>query len=367
MLLSCGGELDANVRTCHLPKGDVIVVDIAGTQLDIMYALMSDGTLRWWGEGYHLSEYEGIAEPFDEPCLTAIDMDNGHDAGLSYRDAMTLLDYNPFYFNLGEPPATLASPSDSPVVTLLGDRDFLALDEVGAVWVLWKEYPQLDRHPTDTFLRLDLPYAAVHITNNVGLCAVLVDGSAWCQDYHGKEELGRFGMGADADVKELTRLPIEDATQLVLDVEFSCYLDSLGTTFCAGGNRSMVLGYDNTVVVEDRPSFDVVPGLPPLKKLWTRFEGVCGQSLEDELWCWGGNAFEKLVPSETQESILPTRVGTFPGMKDLGMSTYSTCVLRADNKVVCRGLSALQEMSCGEEDGWRVMEITPCEKDEASP
>ena len=368
-LLSCGGELDAPLRACQLSKANVHVVDLAGTEIDLMYALMSDGTLRWWGDGYPVSEYDDVAEKFDEPCLTAIDMTSSRHAALSYRDSMTLLYYDPFRFRLGAQPATLPPPSDSQLVTLLAGNDFLALDGAGAVWVLWQESTEVGHAATDTFVRLALPQPAVQITSNVGYCAVLTDGSAWCQDYFMEEELGRYGMGEDPNVKELTRLPVEDAKLLVLDDEFSCYLDGAGTTRCAGSNRGMVLGYDSSQIQEGRPSFEIVPGLPPLKKLWSRFAGVCGQSLEDDLWCWGGNVFENLVPSETQENILPTKVGSFPGMKDLALSDYTTCVLRDDNKVVCRGASASEEIlsNCGEEDGWRIMAITPCDEDGASP
>lgn len=368
--LGCGGEIDAPFRTCNLPTSDVHVVDVADESIDLMFAVMSDGTMRWWGEGYPVADYGPVAEPYDEACVTAIDADSGKRVALSYDGSITLLYFDKFAFDVGEEPVTLPPPTDASIVAVRADRDFLFLDGSGAVWVLWSEFESGDRPPGSGLVQVPLPAPAVDISTDAGFCAALVDGTVWCQDYIGMEELGRFGLGDSPDVKELTKLSINDAVQFSLEGEFSCYLDAEGTIRCAGGNRSEVLGYDSAELpdqgqMEGRPWFDVVPGVPPLKRIWLQRENVCGQSLDDELWCWGANAAGQLMPAETQEEIRPTQVAFFPGMKDVAMSEYTVCILLADNRVVCRGLSATEDQGCGYEGGWLVMNITGCE--EASP
>ena len=363
LLHGCGGELPLPPETeetvpiepegpqCHLPKENPVVVDISGESVGYLYALFSDGTVWFWGGGYPtLRYYRG--DETESLCLTAIDM-NRHHAGLSFDDTITLLDYNLLSFTFSDVPHVMKLPGGAKPVAIQADRDYVALDDEGGVWVLLQRLPDIDRPATGDFERLELPAPAVAIEADVGYCARLVNGEVWCLDRN-PDYKSRFGLGVDVELPNLTRLPIEGAKDFFLGYSTTCWLDQAGALRCAGDSVP-----DPALTEWVQPTYHLIPDVPPFKRVWLRQQGGgCALAEDDELWCWGADVFD-LVP--LNKALPPTPVGKFPGLKDVAMSFYRTCLLRADNKVVCRGDdSILQSCAPPDEDGWYVVTFGEC-------
>ncbi len=335
---------------CHLPKENPVVVDIAGESVGYLYALFSDGTVWFWGGGYPTSRYYRGPEDA-ELCLTAIDM-NRHHAGLSFDHSITLLDYDQLSFTFKEQPHTMDLPGAVQPVAIQSDRDFIALDEHGNVWALLQRDPPINRPPSGAFQLLDLPAPASAIEADAGYCARLVTGEVWCLDRN-PDDSGRFGMGLGLALPELTKLPIDGAKDFFLGFSDSCWLDEAGAMRCAGQSVP-----DPEITSLTQPTYHLVPNVPPFKKIWLRQQGGgCALAEDDELWCWGYDVFG-IAPNKV---LPPTPVGSFPGLKDVSMTFYTTCVLRADNKVVCQGSSS-EDNSCGppDENGWWTITFGEC-------
>ena len=105
-----------------------------------------------------------------------------------------------------------------------------------------------------------------------------------------------------------------------------------------------------------RSSFEPAEGIPELERVWLRFGSTCGATVGGELWCWGRDIE---VPTPDDEGMPPTLVGVFPGLLDVALSDTSTCVLRSDHRVVCRG-TLPDYLACGQEEDWYVMGIDGC-------
>jgi hypothetical protein len=364
LLHGCGGELPFPPETeetvpiepqgpqCHLPKENPVVVDISGEDVGYLYALFSDGTVWFWGGGYPTLRYLPFADVNHEPCLTSIDMNAKH-AGLSHEHSITLLRFFPDSFTFDDIPHTIDLPGGAKPIAIQADRDFIALDDQGGVWVLLQRDPAINRPASGEFQRLELPGPAAAIEADVGYCARLINGEVWCLDRN-PDRNGRFGMGVDVELPTLTRLPIEGAVDFFLGYSDSCWLDQAGALRCAGDSVP-----DPALTEWVQPTYHLIPNVPPFKRVWLRQQGGgCALAEDDELWCWGADVFDLLPPDQ---ALPPTPVGSFPGLRDVSMTFYTTCVLRADNKVVCRG-RASEGDSCAppDENGWWTITFGEC-------
>jgi hypothetical protein len=363
LLASCGGELplppeseettpiEPQGRKCPLPKENPVIVDITGEDIGNLFAVASDGRPWFWGDGYPPQRYVRGDEK-DEPCLTAIDA-NINRAALSYFNEVVLLDYNLSAFTFNDVPHFMKLPGGAKPVAIQADRDYIALDDQGGVWALLQRLSYGDVPATGDFQLVGLPAPAAAIEADVGYCARLVNGEVWCVDSL-PDDSGRFGMGIDVELPVLTKLPIEGAKDFFLGFANSCWLDQAGALRCAGKSFP-----DPTFTEWIQPTYQLVPNVPPFTKLWLRQQGGgCALAEDEELWCWGYDSFDLAPPDK---ALPPTPVGNFPGLKDVAMTLYTTCVLRADNEVVCRG-RASKDYSCDvpDENGWYTIVFGGC-------
>jgi hypothetical protein len=363
LLLSCGGELpsppeseetkpeEPEGRRCPLPKENPVIVDISGEDIGFLFALSSDGTPWFWGSGYPTQRYVRGDEK-DEPCLTAIDA-NIDRAGLSYFNEIVLLDYNQLAFTFNDVPHFMKLPGGAKPIAIQADRDYIALDDQGGVWALLQRLPYGDVPATGDFARVELPAPAAAIEADVGYCVRLVNGEVWCVDRLPDED-SRFGLGIGVELPTLTKLPIEGAKDFFLGFANSCWLDQAGALRCAGKSFP-----DPTFTEWIQPTYQLVPDVPPFKNLWLRQQGGgCALAEDDDLWCWGLDTFDLAPPDK---AVPPTPVGNFPGLKDVAMTYGTTCVLRADNEVVCQGSTAVDN-SCDVPDanGWYTIVFGGC-------
>ena len=344
-------------RVCNQPMPvELQVVDIAAAGDEVFYVLLSDQSAFYWGAGYPPQDYAPLAEPGDQPCLHEFATNATRTIGRSYEGSLTVVHEFPSQLSLPDVPVTLELPDGRKVTQIAYSGDIVAVDELGEVWVLWRNYPAIGRESTGQFEKLELPAEAVFADGENGWCVTLESGDAWCLNR--APDFPRFGKDIGLGVPE--SLDLTDVRSMVMSLYNVCYLDSAGSTWCAGSSGFYALGYEPTMF-EDylRDEFDIVPGLPPFERLWARDFGTCGVTGEGDLWCWGSNGWEQFKSSsgaDKENAIYPTHVGTFPGLKTVAMAPDTTCVLNGDNIVLCRGLSVdLVSGYCHTPDKWFVM------------
>lgn len=341
-------------RVCNLPESaELHVVDIeASSSLseELFFVLMSDQTALVFGDSLPPVDYGATAEEGDEPCLTQI-LEAGWTVGRSYEQSVTLIDYIPEQYGLTKSPATVDVPA--PVAAVAYGTDVVAIDEQGGAWLLRKRFPEAGVQATGTFERLELPGRAIQADGDSGWCITLDTGRVWCMN----RSLGPPRFGKDIGVGVPTELDVQGARSMVLSGFNSCWLDLEGATHCAGRSDFLILGYPGEMFPDFvREEYDVVPGLPPFERLWIKIGGACGVTEAGDLWCWGDNFWGQIDPDSDETALYPTLAGSFPGLKDVALSTDSICVLRADNIVVCRGLSQKSVPgACWGIDGWYRM------------
>jgi hypothetical protein len=103
---------------------------------------------------------------------------NAKHAGLSHESSITLLRFFPDSFTFDDIPHTMNLPNGAKPVAIQADRDFIALDDQGGVWVLLQRDPPINQPATGEFQRLELPGPAAAIEADVGYCARLTNGGA---------------------------------------------------------------------------------------------------------------------------------------------------------------------------------------------
>jgi hypothetical protein len=341
-------------RTCHLPKDDRRIVDLEAYPWDAWFGLRADGTIvRWSSFGF--TEFDAAAAG-DEPCITSLDAD-GALGGTSYQRSATMIDYVIRGYDDLAFPHTFDLTGSREAVAVLGTSDFTILDDQSTAWIFWQ-----DRAPDGTtgHQRLEavsLPGPVVQMAGDDGTCFLLEDGQVYCVDNIDYPE-SKYGLGDAPPPDHIFKIPVEEVVYLAVGVFHLCVITGAGDTLCAGSGGVGELGVPNEELPPSlkRSTFEPVPDIPELDRIWLRSGSTCGVSSEGELWCWG---LEVERPTPNEDVMPPTLVGVFPGLLDVALSDTSTCVLRADHRVVCRG-TLPDYLACGEEDGWYVMGIDGC-------
>jgi hypothetical protein len=359
LLAACGDsgeppEPPPEPRTCHLPRDDRRIVEIEAFPWDEWFALRADGTLVQFSS-YGFQEWEEAAAG-EEPCITSIDAD-GTLAGTSYRGSVTMIDYILGNYRGLEFPHTFDLFGSREVVAVLGTWDLALLDDESTAWIYWP-----DRAPDDStgHQRLEavaLPGPVVQISGDAGTCFLLESGDVYCVDMAPNAE-PKYGLGDSPPPSGVFQIPVAGVEFLAVGTSHLCVITQARELLCAGRGGSGELGVpkDELAPTFKRSSFEPARDVPEFERVWLRYGSTCGATDDGELWCWGRRIE---LPSPTEPVMPPTLVGTFPGLLDVALSDYSTCVLRADHRVVCRG--ALPEyLACSQEDGWDVMGIDDC-------
>lgn len=356
VLAACGDsgeppEMPPEPRTCHLPQDDQRIVDLEAYEWDEWFALRADGTLVQFSY-YGFQEWEEAAAG-DEPCITSLDGETTL-AGTSYRGSATMIEYPaPEYKGL-EFPHTFEMAGSRKVISVLGTFNLALLDDQSTAWVFWPDR-RLDGTTGHQRLEpLSLPEPVVQLAGDAGTCFLLANGDVYCIDGE-KQAESKYGLGDAPPPEGVFKLPVKDVVYLAMGFAHMCVITTSGETLCAGrgGDGELGVPEDELAPTFKRASFEPVPGIPELERLWLRFGSTCGATADGELWCWGQNVE---LPSVAEPEVPPTRVGNFPGLLDVALSDYTTCVLRADHRVVCRGALPAY-LACGQEDGWDVIAI----------
>jgi alpha-tubulin suppressor-like RCC1 family protein len=185
-------------------------------------------------------------------------------------------------------------------------------------------------------------------------CAIAVDGALWCWGRNSQRQLGAGSDGGQSRVPlrvgEDHDWQTVDAAQ-----NYTCALKADGSLWCFGYNMGTRTGAGNPfgLVLEslqlDEPS-RVNDSL--WSSLSTNMFHTCALGGESgQLWCWGRNVEGQLgldpeqVPELTEIWIEPRFVTD--GIAQVSAGRFSTCLVTADAAIRCAGQNADGQLGGG--------------------
>jgi alpha-tubulin suppressor-like RCC1 family protein len=115
----------------------------------------------------------------------------------------------------------------------------------------------------------------------------------------------------------------------------SCVVEaSFGNVYCSGHNGSGQLG-NGTTTSTTLPV--QVPGLSNMTAVATGWNHTCALRNDGMVYCWGNNTYGQLGDGTGTARLLPVQVPGFWGVKQLGAATSHTCALKTDGSMWCWG------------------------------
>lgn len=343
---------------CLLPVGIPRVIQVESND-DATMALRSDGSVWCWGEdaagacGGGLLPYPVKLLP---SCLLNMDV-NGGNLGIGQRDDGAAVIWGPGNLDIdygANSEVLIHSLSEivSPRQLHAGYNSVTVMDANGSIWFRGMIG---SRFSNDRYVKLPFKANAVRIAGRQPLCALYADGTASCI---GNNQNGVMGFRSEVtDLTEPTALNVQgEIVELESSVDVLCVLLKSGEVQCAGNNLFGVLASPG---VEQRASFEAVPGLPHIDKF--KFASsdynICAMSGSD-LWCWGSNAFHPIA--EGPDVLPPTLVEPFHDIVDFASGGSHLCVLRADGSVWCRGWQG-SNGRCEDGEDWGEVKFEYCD------
>lgn len=202
--------------------------------------------------------------------------------------------------------------------------------------------------------------------NGLYTCALFESGTVKCW---GHNDFGQLGYGnanavaspASIGFVRISANPGVRVTQLVAGYEHVCVLLSDSSVKCWGHNNYGQLGYGNTANVGDnelpssaRPvAITTAPGVR-VTALAAGAHHTCALLSNDTVKCWGLNSRGQLGYGNTQnigDNELPSSVGPVSitgapsvSVKTLVLGDYHSCALLSDSSLKCWGENALGQL-----------------------
>jgi alpha-tubulin suppressor-like RCC1 family protein len=328
-------------------------------------AILSDGTVKCWGNNEHGQLGNGGTVNSNRPVdvigvtdAAAITLGWGHTCVLTQSGGVKCWGYNA-NGELGNGatqdsslPVDVAGLSNGAVAIDAGDDHTCAVTSQGRV-MCWgyNEYGQLG---DGTKASRSIPVEAQGFADGItavaagwGHTCILMDGGGvkcW-----GNNQNGQLGYGQDAEYR-LTAVDVlglgNGALEITADGGGACALVAGGGVKCWGSNKYGQLG-DGTA--EDRMSPVEVSGLDAgAVRVAAGWNHACAVTGNGELECWGWNYYGQLGDGTKTSRITPVRVaGLTDGIGDIGVGWGHTCVVTDLGGVRCWGLNENGQLGDG--------------------
>ena len=226
----------------------------------------------------------------------------------------------------------------------LGGLHTCALSDAGAVqcWG-WNEFGQLGNGSSGADSSANAPVEVDGLASDVKAislgaehsCALRSDGVVcW-----GRNDDGRLGDGTTTHRSTLVSIAgLESSIEAIAAGSLhSCALKTDGGVVCWGNNSSGQLG-DGTMTNSLTPV--EVSGLPgDVKALAAGAQHTCALTIDDQIWCWGGNDFGQLGDGTTESRTTPLPVGGLPDAPVVVLTAgfRHTCALTSSAGISCWG------------------------------
>jgi alpha-tubulin suppressor-like RCC1 family protein len=182
----------------------------------------------------------------------------------------------------------------------------ISLDGVAHCWGR-NDFHQLGREPPNVFMPDVGPVSGGTLfrTLEVGYlhsCGLALDGKAYCWGY------GLLGDGRDL-VEEPAPVAVAGGytfTEIVIGTSHSCALTPGGDAYCWGRNETGAGGSPPSSGSLKVPT--LVQGGLKFASLSAGGDHTCGVTIDQLVYCWGGNGYGQLGDGGTVPSAAPVRV-----------------------------------------------------------
>lgn len=165
-------------------------------------------------------------------------------------------------------------------------------------------------------------------------CVVIVDGSVrcWGSNVHG--QLGA-GFTSAREVRPISVSSVNNVVQVSVGVVHTCALVNGGTVWCWGYNGYGALGIGGDSGDVLTPAF--VPGLSGVTEVASGSIHTCAAVSGAAPRCWGRNDFGALGDGTTRNSDTPVEVVGLGGAIHIAAGHNTTCASTVTETAVCWG------------------------------
>jgi len=190
-------------------------------------------------------------------------------------------------------------------------------------------------------------------------CAIASDSKAYCWGLGSSGEIGNNATTVNITTPTAVTNTGVLSGKTLIDISSgytgACVLDSTGKAYCWGRGTEGQLGNGTTPATSLVPvavtSTGVLSG-KTLTKIRSGLKSVCAIDSAGSMYCWGQNNYGQLGNGSTTNSSNPVAVpltGLLAGktILDVGVGTYSTCVLASDSNVYCWGFNTNGQLGNG--------------------
>lgn len=169
-------------------------------------------------------------------------------------------------------------------------------------------------------------------------CGLTPTGEAWCWGWNAEGQLGAGSTAFSTNTPIRVEAGALRFETLALGESHTCGVTMEQTLYCWGGNGRGESGRDTT-------AGDRAIGVPTLVHTALRFVAVdggtvhtCGLTVEGRAYCWGAREFGQLGDGSTTEySATPTAVNTAERFVQLAVGGYTSCGVSTVGRVWCWG------------------------------
>ncbi|MBI2061726.1 MAG: hypothetical protein HYT87_18450, partial [Nitrospirae bacterium] len=337
-------------------------------------SLMSDGTVRCWGDNDYGQIGDGTTADTSSPvsvsgltqgATVSISGGSTHTCALAFDGTAKCWGRN-FNAQLGDgtstdrPTPVAVSTLTSAVMIAAGQGHTCAVLSDGSArcWGA-NNYGQVG---DGTLSTRTTPVVVTSLTNAVSIspailsysCAVISDGTVKCWGYNGS---GQLGDGTNSD--KYTPVAVSTLTGAVSVTTASgagggssCALLSDGMVRCWGYNYHGQLG-DGTTVNTTTPV--AVSSLTGAVAINGGEYYICALTSDGTVRCWGYNGYGQLGDGTTTNKPTPVAVSSLTGAVAVSAGNGQTCALLSDGTVKCWGFGQYGQLG----DGTTANRLTP--------
>ncbi len=178
-------------------------------------------------------------------------------------------------------------------------------------------------------------------------CSVMSDKTVRCWGVGGSGHLGNLTDASSytpTTVYKLTGEPLDNITQIDLEGETTCALDTAGDVWCWGLNHQGQLGNGTTTTSLGAIKVDGISNAVMVK---SSYDFTCALINDGTMKCWGLNSSYALGNGTTTSSYVPVDVTVINDVRQMDVGYNTACAVKNNNALYCWGLNNYGQIGNG--------------------
>ncbi len=164
----------------------------------------------------------------------------------------------------------------------------------------------------------------------------------------GDNSYGQLGIGNTTSTSTATQVGSGNWGSVAAGYGFTCAQDQSSRLYCWGRNQDGNLGLGSSVTTDQTSPQQVGTSNDWFAKIATGFAHACAINVNDELYCWGSNAYGQIGNGNYTSQHSPVRVGATENWAKVAAGYFHTCALTlGTNKLFCWGYNGHGELGLG--------------------